>query len=662
MPTDRKHGGAELVKAPLNLPGGFRGLNTQEDGAILSFEWATTLYNTVLDSGSRVTARKGWRGLSTPIPAPACKEYLCSSYGDALVALGPTGYFPGTKGTAGLVGGDPTNGGRIINEGSGAGGDLLIQSAATALDPSYEPKPLPNDSCTDTSYRMAGSQDTAYSTDAVVTGQSGEGTITLAWEAADSGALAFKCAWFDNTNNTSISIGGAGSSVNVTIRTRVQTSAGSSDGAIDSTSYNFQAGGAVKHIQLVWTTSGSFETATTTVKAYRDWDSSTVLWETTQDGTINAQGQNVQFRYDMYVNVLGGLNTTNVAMYEFAASAAQMLTVREEYLRSFVGYEDPAPQCQSDCKVYECNAVGTYLSTQSATFGSYYPLYDPTIYSNWNQPPIRYSGEDIGLDWDPAGNSGTNWTFPILKTQADPYAKCVEGTEDIATEYVYFYPDASTTVQLITDKPSWLAIPVTDPISMSFYGWSITTPPTGSGNGSQIDFISNLGYRAGHLVSGAGGQESPLADRVNMTRDGDDENFTWFNESWKLPDGHALSSHHTYGFARSGFKIVNNGSDGSPDPNDGIFVDIYMYVDGALIYSAIDAVVAQYTDAYQYTVTKDAAIAQFRVFNNMKGKVANVVINRQGMFADSLWAGVHEATLQEYPSYVDPNPNCAEAP
>ena len=57
MPTPRSHGGAELHKAPLNLPGGFRGLNTQESGAILSFEWATTLVNTVLDKGNRVTAR-----------------------------------------------------------------------------------------------------------------------------------------------------------------------------------------------------------------------------------------------------------------------------------------------------------------------------------------------------------------------------------------------------------------------------------------------------------------------------------------------------------------------------------------------------------------------------------------------------------------------------
>jgi hypothetical protein len=59
MPTPRSHGGAQLEKLPLNLPG-FKGLNTQIDGALLGTEWATVLRNTVIDKGNRVAARKGW--------------------------------------------------------------------------------------------------------------------------------------------------------------------------------------------------------------------------------------------------------------------------------------------------------------------------------------------------------------------------------------------------------------------------------------------------------------------------------------------------------------------------------------------------------------------------------------------------------------------------
>lgn len=64
MPTPRSHGGAELEKLPLNLPG-FKGLNTQIDGALLGNEWATVLKNTVIDNGNRVSSRKGWRGITT---------------------------------------------------------------------------------------------------------------------------------------------------------------------------------------------------------------------------------------------------------------------------------------------------------------------------------------------------------------------------------------------------------------------------------------------------------------------------------------------------------------------------------------------------------------------------------------------------------------------
>jgi hypothetical protein len=44
---------------PMTLPG-FSGLNTQQASGILGPEWATRLENAVIDSNSRVAARKGW--------------------------------------------------------------------------------------------------------------------------------------------------------------------------------------------------------------------------------------------------------------------------------------------------------------------------------------------------------------------------------------------------------------------------------------------------------------------------------------------------------------------------------------------------------------------------------------------------------------------------
>lgn len=64
MPTPRAHGGAALLFLPLNIPA-FRGLNTQNESALLGPEWATKLRNTTLDSSGRVSARKGWNAVTT---------------------------------------------------------------------------------------------------------------------------------------------------------------------------------------------------------------------------------------------------------------------------------------------------------------------------------------------------------------------------------------------------------------------------------------------------------------------------------------------------------------------------------------------------------------------------------------------------------------------
>lgn len=69
MPTPRYHGGAPLIHFPLTVPG-FKGLNTQNKGAILGPEWATKLENTVLDNNGRVSSRQGAHDhTTTPVGA-----------------------------------------------------------------------------------------------------------------------------------------------------------------------------------------------------------------------------------------------------------------------------------------------------------------------------------------------------------------------------------------------------------------------------------------------------------------------------------------------------------------------------------------------------------------------------------------------------------------
>jgi len=73
MPTQRQHGGAQLVPINLTSPA-FFGLNTEQAGSILGPEWATVLRNAVFDSSGRPSARKGWNTLTTVPAAGAIKR------------------------------------------------------------------------------------------------------------------------------------------------------------------------------------------------------------------------------------------------------------------------------------------------------------------------------------------------------------------------------------------------------------------------------------------------------------------------------------------------------------------------------------------------------------------------------------------------------------
>ena len=64
MPTPRYHGGAPLTNIPLTVPG-FRGLNKQNESALLGPEWATYLENAIFDESGRLSARKGWNLLTS---------------------------------------------------------------------------------------------------------------------------------------------------------------------------------------------------------------------------------------------------------------------------------------------------------------------------------------------------------------------------------------------------------------------------------------------------------------------------------------------------------------------------------------------------------------------------------------------------------------------
>lgn len=63
MPSP-KGTGAPLAPISLVSPGRF-GLNKQNEAALLGPEWATEAYNAVFDISGRLTARKGWTGVTT---------------------------------------------------------------------------------------------------------------------------------------------------------------------------------------------------------------------------------------------------------------------------------------------------------------------------------------------------------------------------------------------------------------------------------------------------------------------------------------------------------------------------------------------------------------------------------------------------------------------
>ena len=74
MPTQRAHGGAALQPINLVTPA-FKGLNTENESALLGQEWATTLNNAIFDSAGRIAVRKGWDN-QTATPAAVDFEQI----------------------------------------------------------------------------------------------------------------------------------------------------------------------------------------------------------------------------------------------------------------------------------------------------------------------------------------------------------------------------------------------------------------------------------------------------------------------------------------------------------------------------------------------------------------------------------------------------------
>jgi hypothetical protein len=102
MPTPRQHGGAALALIPLTLPG-FKGLTTTLKNGILGPEWATRLENAVVDSNSRIAARRGWDSLTTTPAASAFVQlhaHLTHTGTERLIAASATALYHSTNGGA----------------------------------------------------------------------------------------------------------------------------------------------------------------------------------------------------------------------------------------------------------------------------------------------------------------------------------------------------------------------------------------------------------------------------------------------------------------------------------------------------------------------------------------------------------------------------------
>ena len=98
MPTERQHGGAELLDIPLVTPG-FRGLNTQQASGILGPEWATRLRNAVIDDNGRLSSRRGWVSeTATPADTDFTNgiEYVQSDGTTSLVVCSATKFYEST--------------------------------------------------------------------------------------------------------------------------------------------------------------------------------------------------------------------------------------------------------------------------------------------------------------------------------------------------------------------------------------------------------------------------------------------------------------------------------------------------------------------------------------------------------------------------------------
>lgn len=89
---------AQLIPLNFAFPG-FKGLNTELAGNILSQEWATTLDNAVFDETGRPSARKGWLSTTTTPVAGTVKrvhEYIQANGTSAIISSTDAAIFEGT--------------------------------------------------------------------------------------------------------------------------------------------------------------------------------------------------------------------------------------------------------------------------------------------------------------------------------------------------------------------------------------------------------------------------------------------------------------------------------------------------------------------------------------------------------------------------------------
>jgi hypothetical protein len=106
MPTQRAHGGAQLVPINLTAPG-FGGLNTEAAGSILNEAWATKLDNAIFDAAGRPALRKGFLSITTTPVAGVPKrifEYYKADGTSELLFSTDANIFSGTTAPSSVKG------------------------------------------------------------------------------------------------------------------------------------------------------------------------------------------------------------------------------------------------------------------------------------------------------------------------------------------------------------------------------------------------------------------------------------------------------------------------------------------------------------------------------------------------------------------------------